>query len=116
MDQRIILGGEDLTDAINEELNNDLSQKIFDGNLSQKDIAKFNHDNPHNMIDGLGEVKLSVDADIFHALRIEMKAEMKDPSYECWDDPDFCNYVWKNYPEYRGSNSGKIVGAEGLLI
>jgi hypothetical protein len=115
MEQRIIIGGEDITDLVKAELNADLSDNIISGNLNQKDIAKFNYDNPHAMIDGLGEVKLSVDADLYHAVRIDMKEQMKSPEYECWDDKEFCEYVWKNFPEFRGVNSNKIVSAKGLV-
>jgi hypothetical protein len=112
---RIVLGGDDITDLVHQELHNDLNNKIFNGNLSQKDIAKFNHDNPHAMIDGMGEVMLSIDADVYHAVRVKMKDEMKDPEYECWSDKDFCKYVWKKYPEFRGVNQRKIVSAKGLV-
>jgi hypothetical protein len=112
---RIVLGGDDITDLVKENIWNDVNQKIHQGNLNQKDIAKFNHDNPHAMIDGLGEVMLSVEPEIYHAMRFEMKQQMKDESYECWSDPDFCKYVHKNHPEFRGVNRKKIVSAKGLV-
>ena len=114
-DGRIVLGGEDITDLVKQNIWNDVNEKIHQGNLSQKDIAKFNHDNPHAMIDGLGEVMLSVDPDIYHAIRHKMKKEMKDDDYECWSDTDFCKFVWKKYPEFRGVNSKKVVSAKGLV-
>jgi len=114
MDQRIIVGGEDITDAFEAEFNANLSSKIVKGNLSQLDIAKLHCDTPHNMIDGMGEVQLSIDEELFHAWRLKMKEEMKDQTYECWDDKDFCKFVHKNFPECRGSSSGKIVSSKGL--
>lgn len=116
MDQRIMVGGEDITDEVEAEFSDELSNNIIRGNLSQNDIAKFNYNNPHAMIDGLGEVRLSIDEDIFHAMRVDMKKQMKDPDYECWQDKEFCDYVWKNHPEYRGVNSNKIVSSKGLLV
>jgi hypothetical protein len=115
MDQRILFGDSDLTDLIVEEINGDMSEKIQQGRLNQLDLAKLNRDNPFNMIDGLGETKLSVDEDIYHAYRIQMKDEMKDPEYECWHDPDFINYIYKECPELRAKNSGRIVKSEGLV-
>jgi hypothetical protein len=115
MDQRILWGNKDLTDMITEEMNADLSNRIAAGRVRQGDIAKFNQDNPHNMIDGFGEVSLSIDPDIYHAYRVQMKTEMKDPHYECWDDPDFCRYMWREFPEMRGSNSGRVVSSKGLV-
>jgi hypothetical protein len=115
MEQRILAGKSDLTDLIEEEFVSDLSSRIHKGNLSQLDIAKFNHDNPHAMLDGMGEIMLSIDPDVYHAVRMEMKQEMKDPSYECWEDADFCKFVWKNHPEYRGVNQRKIVSSKGLV-
>ena len=115
MDQRILFGNSDLTDLIVEEVNSDLSNKIQQGRLNQLDIAKLNRDTPFNMIDGLGETLLSVDEDIYHAYRIEMKAQMKDQDYECWQDEEFVRYMWRECPELRANNSGKIVSSKGLV-
>ena len=115
MDQRILFGNQDLTDLIVEEVNNDLSDKIVKGRLNQLDLAKINRDNPYNMIDGLGETLLSIDADIYHAYRVQLKEEMKDPDYECWNDEEFVRYIYKECPELRAKNSGKIVKMDGLV-
>ncbi len=115
MDQRIIIDGHDYTDAVLDVAKEDYNDKILSGNLSQTDIAKLNHDNPPNMIEGLGEVKLSIDEDVFHMVRVKMKAELNDDNYECWQDKDFIDYIWKNYPEYRGTNNGRVVSDKDMV-
>jgi hypothetical protein len=63
----------------------------------------------------MGEVMISIDADLFHAYRVQMKDEMNDPDYECWDDPEFCKWIHRECPEVRGVNKNKIVSSKGLV-
>jgi hypothetical protein len=115
MDQRIIIDGHDYTDAVLDVAKEDYNDKILSGNLSQTDIAKLNHDNPPNMIEGLGEVKISINEDMFHMFRIKMKEELNDDNYECWQDLEFIEYAWKMFPSIRGTNNGRVVSDKDMV-
>jgi len=106
--QKIVWGGKDITQAVKNELRQDLQFKLLQGHKNQQDIAQFNQDNAPRMIDGIGEVVLSVDEDLFYAARLVF-------GEDCWSDKDFRRWVWKNYPEARVKNrSGKTrVGYTG---
>lgn len=102
-DDRIVWGGKDITEAVKTELRNDIQHDILTGNKHQNIIAQFNDINRPRMIDGIGEVVLSVDEDLFYAARMVF-------GEDCWSDKDFRRWVAKNFPETRVKNRSSKIG------
>lgn len=103
-EDRLIVEGYDVTDEIMRQLKEERMIGAQAGLKNQIAIAKYNQDNPPKMSDALGEVRLSVDEDLFHEVRISRKIETGDPDYECWDDKNFRDWIWKKFPALRVKN------------
>jgi len=100
VDDKIVWGGRDITQAVKDELRSDLQASIARGMENQKQIAAWQNRRDERMIDGMGQHVLSIDEDMFHACRV-LYGE------NCWSDPDFIKYVQKNFPEYRVKSKPK---------
>ena len=88
-----------------EEMKAECAQAIE----SQREIANFNDKNRPKFMDGFGEVYLSVDRAMYMLSR-------KLFGDDCWEDPDFQDWVHKNFEDYRvkGESAGLHVPINGL--
>lgn len=97
---KIVVGGVDISATLKADLVSDLQLEAFNGLKDQKEVANFNTQNRPKWIDGFGEVFLSVDEKLYHACRVMF-------GMDCWSDPDFQDWIHREYPECRVKSESK---------
>jgi len=93
---QIVLDGYDVTKVFKDDLIAERQMNAKKGMLNQLEIAKYNFRNPPKMTDCLGQTVASIDEDIFHETIIQERIRTGDPTYMCWDDPDWLKWFVKN--------------------
>ena len=97
---KVVVGGVDITEDLKGSLVADAQLEAFNGLKAQKEVASFNDKNRPKWIDGFGQIYLSVSEELYHTCRTMFGPDI-------WSDPDFQDWVHKEYPEFRVKSESK---------
>jgi len=95
-----VVDGVNIKPELDKLFAEEMKEKSAFGADAQKDIANHYENNRPKFMDGFGEIYLSVSQELYHSARLVFGDQI-------WEDVEFQDWVWKNYPEHRVKNESR---------